>query len=108
MGFRSWGGETAPLGHRGGGLGLNLGCLGSFWVRGGSAPLPGLDGQDVVLHDVHFGVPPGLGGAVGGPRAPPAVGHVVAAVVGVAAVLIPIKNGGKKGILGGAGEKTRF
>lgn len=42
-----------------------------------------------MLHDVHFGVPPGLGGAIGRAGTPPAVGHVIAAVVRITAVLIP-------------------
>lgn len=57
--------------------------------------LPGLDRQDMVLHDVDVWVAPGLRGAVSWSPTPPSIGHVIATVVWVRAVLIPEGRGHK-------------
>lgn len=57
--------------------------------------LPGLYRQDMVLHDVDVWVAPGLRGAVSWSPTPPSIGHVIATVVWVRAVLIP-EGGGHK------------
>lgn len=49
----------------------------------------------MVLHDVDVGVAPGLRGAVSWSPTPPSIGHVIATVVWVRAVLIP-EGGGHK------------
>lgn len=58
-------------------------------------PLPGLDRQDMVLHDVDVGVAPGLRGAISWAPTTPSIGHLIATVVWVRAVLIP-EGGGHK------------
>lgn len=55
-----------------------------------NAAQPGLDRQDMVLHDVDVWVAPGLRGAVSWSPTPPSIRHVIATVVWVRAVLIPV------------------
>lgn len=55
-----------------------------------NAAQPGLYRQDMVLHDVDVWVAPGLRGAVSWSPTPPSIGHVIATVVWVRAVLIPV------------------
>jgi hypothetical protein len=56
--------------------------------------LPGLDRQYMVLHDVDVRVAPGLRGAISWAPTPPSIGHLIATVVWVRAVLIPEGGGG--------------
>ena len=56
---------------------------------------PGLDRQNRVLHDVDVWVAPGLRGAISWAPTPPSIGHLIATVVWVRAVLIP-EGGGHK------------
>lgn len=57
--------------------------------------LPGLDRQNMMLHDVDVWVAPGLRGAVSWAPTTPSIGHLIATVVWVRAVLIP-EGGGHK------------
>lgn len=54
------------------------------------AAQPGLDRQNRVLHDVDVWVAPGLRGAISWAPTPPSIGHLIATVVWVRAVLIPV------------------